>query len=412
MKSFIKVLLFELNNYFKNKSWIITTAVICILAIVGLSVPALVDFKNIIPSDTSDETKNIYAIVDSNNIIADKSILENAFSNSHWKVLNNENEMKDFITGESEEGTTISGGFIINSTTDYTYYVENSSFTDMNEDIFQGILQSLYRTNYLESHNLNASEIDAVYNTPVTSNTEILGKDSVSNYIYTYVLIMVIYMLILMYGQLIAVSVTSEKSNRSIEVLVTSTSTNSLIFGKVLAGTIASFAQVAGIIASALLTYKATSSAWKGQLDSLLNIPSSVLITFAIFGIIGFLLYAFIFGALGALVSKTEDISKSAGPISFIFIIAFILTFVGMTNVDGMLMKVLSFIPFSSCISMFVRVSMGNVATLEIIISAIIAIITTGIIGIIAAKIYRMGTLRYGNQIKLLNAFKLLKKDK
>ena len=48
----------------------------------------------------------------------------------------------------------------------------------------------------------------------------------------------------------------------------------------------------------------------------------------------------------------------------------------------------------------------------KIILSAIISILTTGIVGVLAAKIYRLGTLRYGNPIKLSNAIKLIKKEK
>ena len=409
MNQFLKVLKFELTNYFKNKSWIITTVVICLLSIVGLSIPTLIDFDNIFGSHESNDEKIVYALVDKNNIIEDKDILTSVFENSEWKIVNNTEDIKNLINNEEEK---VEAGFVINSPTDYSYYVANSSFTDSNEEKFSSILSTIYRTNYLESKNLNAAEIESIYNTPINSNVEILGKDSVSNYFYSYALIFIIYMLIIMYGQLIAVSVTTEKSNRSIEVLVTSTSTNSLIFGKVIAGAIASIVQVGAIIGSALITYKLSSSSWEGALDRFLNIPAEVLITFAVFGILGFLLYSFIFGALGALVSKTEDISKSAGPLTFIFVIAFVLTFAGMYNVDGIMMKVLSYVPFSSCIAMFVRVAMGTVSYFEIIISAIISILTTGIVGVLAAKIYRLGTLRYGNPIKLSNAIKLIKKEK
>lgn len=409
MNQFLKVLKFELTNYFKNKSWIITTVVICLLSIVGLSIPTLIDFDYIFGSHESNDEKIVYALVDKNNIIEDKDILTSVFENSEWKIVNNTEDIKNLINNEEEK---VEAGFVINSPTDYSYYVANSSFTDSNEEKFSSILSTIYRTNYLESKNLNAAEIESIYNTPINSNVEILGKDSVSNYFYSYVLIFIIYMLIIMYGQLIAVSVTTEKSNRSIEVLVTSTSTNSLIFGKVIAGAIASIVQVGAIIGSALITYKLSSSSWEGALDRFLNIPAEVLITFAVFGILGFLLYSFIFGALGALVSKTEDISKSAGPLTFIFVIAFVLTFAGMYNVDGIMMKVLSYVPFSSCIAMFVRVAMGTVSYFEIIISAIISILTTGIVGVLAAKIYRLGTLRYGNPIKLSNAIKLIKKEK
>ena len=218
--------------------------------------------------------------------------------------------------------------------------------------------------------------------------------------------------MIIMYGQLIAVSITSEKSNRAIEVLVTSTNTNNLIFGKVIAGAIASIAQVGVIMSAALIAYKVNSEAWNGMLDSVFKIPSELIITFAIFGILGYLFYSFIFGALGALVSKTEEISTSVGPIMMIFVVVFFISIFGLTNGDSVLLKVCSYIPFASPMTMIVRVATGAITSMEFIISALILIVSTVLAGICGAKIYRMATLMYGNPIKLKNALKWLKVEK
>ena len=220
------------------------------------------------------------------------------------------------------------------------------------------------------------------------------------------------YMMILLYGQLIAVSVTSEKSNRAIEVLVTSASSNSLIFGKVIAAALASFLQVGIILASGMITYSLNSKAWNGILDGVFKVPSNILLTFILFGAIGYLFYSFIFGALGSLVSKTEDISSSIGPITMIFVIVFFIGMFGLTNSDSLLIKIASFIPFSSSMTMLIRVAMGTVSNLEIIISFIILLISTILTALGAAKIYRLGTLMYGNPIKLRNALKWFKKEK
>ena len=74
--------------------------------------------------------------------------------------------------------------------------------------------------------------LEELYATPVQSDIAILGKDGVENYLYTYILLFVLYMMIIVYGQMIPTSVTTEKSNRAIEILVTSTTSNSLIFGR------------------------------------------------------------------------------------------------------------------------------------------------------------------------------------
>ena len=412
MKQFFTVLKFELGNYFKNKSYLITTILFSLLLIVGLSVPSFINIPALSGKDKvennekEDEEKTVFAIYDKDNIIADNEYLKKAFEDVEWENVNSRKEVEDLINEDKADA-----GFIVNSLTDYSYLVQNSSFSDENQPIFESVLSRVYREDYLKDKNISVDEMDALYNMPIESNVEILGKDSVSNYIYTYALIFILYFMIIMYGQLIATSVTSEKSNRAIEVLVTSTSSNSLIFGKVIAGAIASFIQMGLIIGSGLVSYKINRDSWNGLLDMVFDIPSNVLLTFAVFGMLGYLLYTFIFGALGALVSKTEDIGKSAGNISMIYVIVFMLTMFNLTKPDGMIIKVMSFIPFSSCNAMFVRVAMGTVPTIEIIISLVLLIASIVIVGFLGAKIYRMATLMYGNPIKLSNAIKWLKKE-
>ena len=194
------------------------------------------------------------------------------------------------------------------------------------------------------------------------------------------------------------------------EILVTSTSTNSLIFGKVIAGTIASVIQVGVMLGGGVITYKVNGVAWNGLLDNFLAIPANIVLTFAVFGLIGYIFYAFIYAALGALVSKTEDIGKSIGSINFVFVIGFFIALFGLMNPDNVIVKVASYVPFTSCMTIVTRVALGAISIMEMIVSALILIVSTLLVGVLASKIYRMGTLRYGNPIKLTHAIKSLRK--
>lgn len=418
MKQFLTVLKFELTNYFKNKGYMITTILISLVLMVGLSLPTFFNFSFLMPN-SSDNGHNLeenqgskdgdvknFALYNEGNVKLDMDGLKLAFPNSNWENVDNEDDLVKLVNEEKVEA-----GFIINSFTDYGYYVKNSGFTDSNQGVFEEYLQNQYRKTYVEDKGLNFEELNSVYSTQINSQVNILGKDGVSNYMYAYILIFTLYMMILLYGQLIAVSVTSEKSNRAMEVLITSTSSNSLIFGKVIAGAIASILQVGTILTVGIISYSINKNAWNGLLDGIFNIPSNILLTFAFFGTLGYLFYAFMFGSLGALVSKTEDISSSVGPIMMIFVAVFLITIFGMTNSNGMLIKVASFVPFSSFMAMLVRVALGTVSTMEIVISFVILLVSTGIVAIMAAKIYRLGTLMYGNPIKFKNIFKLFKKQ-
>ena len=418
MKQFFNVLSFELSNYFKNKGYMISTILFSLLLIVGLSLPSFFDMSKLIPqlsqnnlesSESIDETskkdKTNYVIMDTNNIISDKSILEAAFSNSNWTIVSSKAEAENLIkSGDAK------AGFIIESVNKYSYLVDNLSFTDNNQIILESLLSSLNQQIYASNHNLDINDLQSVINPSFDYDVTILGKDSSNNFFYVYMLVFAMYMMILLYGQLIAVSVTSEKSNRAIEVLVTSASSNSLIFGKVIGAALASFLQVAIILGSGMISYTLNSKSWNGLLDGVFKIPSNILLTFIIFGSIGYLFYSFIFGALGALVSKTEDISSSIGPVTMIFVIVFFISMFGLTNSDSLLIKIASFIPFSSSMTMLIRVALGTVSNIEIIISFIILLISTILTALGAAKIYRLGTLMYGNPIKLKNALKWFKK--
>lgn len=420
MKQFLNVLSFELGNYFKNKGYMITTILFSILLIIGLSLPSFFNMSKLIPQlgqsetesiesveNVSEEDKKSFVIIDNNNIFENLDILEVAFLNSKWTKVNSLDEAEELIkSGDAE------AGFSVDSLTKYSYLVNNSGFTDTNQMIFENLLSSLSQQTYATENNLDINDLKSVINPSFDSDITILGKDSANNFFYVYIFIFAMYMMILLYGQLIAVSVTSEKSNRAIEVLVTSANSNSLIFGKVISAALASFIQVGVILASGMITYSLNSKSWNGLLDSIFKVPSNILLTFILFGAIGYFFYSFIFGALGALVSKTEDISSSIGPITMIFVVVFLISMFGLSNSDTLLIKIASFIPFSSSMTMLIRVAMGTVSNFEVIISFIILLTSTILTALGAAKIYRLGTLMYGNPIKLRNALKWFKKEK
>lgn len=416
MRQFFTVLKFELGNYFKKKSFIISTVIISLLIIIGLSIPNFVDMSSILfdedqnkteAEDIVDEEKSNLAIYDENNAISNKDTLKTYFPNSNWKVVKSQDELKKLVEDENVEA-----GFNVKNLTEYNYIVQNTSLNDVNEEQFNEFLKNEYVKYKTSNEGIDFDKVNSIYNTSIVSNIEILGKDSANNYMYAYILIFALYMMIIMYGQLIAMSVTAEKSNRAIEVLVTSTDTNNLIFGKVIAGAIASIAQVAVIMSSGLISYKLNGKVWNGVLDNIFKIPSELIITFAIFGILGYIFYSFIFATLGALVSKTEEIGTSVGPVMMIFIVAFIISIFGLSNGNSTLMKVCSYIPFASPMTMIARVGSGAVTSIEFIISSLILIVSTVLVGMGSAKIYRMATLMYGNPVKLKNALKWIKKEK
>ncbi len=446
MKQFGIVWKHEFLNYVKTKSFIGITAGFALLFVIVLSLPSFIDLSGVIPglsgsaaetesmetAPGGEETTGIGGVVSSGyegtiylydaGGSLNVEFLTAIFPSARIVEVSSEEELKHSVERGDEalaEAAKVLGeeedenaggprcGFAVDSLTGYRYYVKNRSFNDSVEGTFAEGLSYLYRRSEVEKLGADSGAVEQIYGFSPISETIVLGKDSISNFLYTYLLIFVLYFMVLLYGNSVAVSVAQEKSNRAMEVLVTSTSSNSLIFGKVLAGAAAGFVQTGVMIGAALVSYQINREAWGGMLDFVFHIPGAVLLAFAMFGLFGYILYAFCYGVLGALVSKTEDVSRNAGPVMFLFIAAFLLTMFNLQNSDGIVMKVLSFIPFTSPYGMFVRVAMGNVAFWEIALSFLLLAGTIWVVATVGAKIYRMGTLMYGNPIKLSKAFKM-----
>lgn len=410
MKDFFIVLKFELLNFLKNKTFIISTLIICLAIAVGLSFPTIKDAffsssKDTATEETTDEGKS-YGYINKDGVLQNPKDLEEAFMSGKLVEFQDQDRLEAAIDlGEIE------AGYILETPSKYEYIVKNNEMMDSNRFDFENSLLRAYRIQGFEDRGIEYAEVEDLVVGNIEHDIKVLGKDSAGNYFYTYILVFGLYFMIILYGQLISVSVASEKSNRAMEVLITSTKSSNLIFGKVIGGALAGVIQFGTIIVTAIIAYNLNATAWDNSLDFIFNIPSDVLISFSIFGILGYLFYAFIYGALGALVSRTEDINTSATPITMIFIAVFMISMIGMQNTEGIVLKVASFIPFSSFMAMFVRVSMGSVSNLEIAISLVILAISTGLIGILASAIYRLGTLMYGNPVKLTSAIKLLRKQ-
>lgn len=417
MKKFLLVLGFEFKEYLRNKVFVITTLLIALLGAGFLFLPSILNMSEYLPvppksgevaekeEEEQEEVELEYYIADEEKIVPEE-LMKEIFGEGTYQYVE-EGEIKEAI--ETEE---IKAGFVIRSLDEMDYYVLNKGMMDVECQMMESALVTASQMDYCKKNNLKYEELNSVYNKEITVNEEILGKDTESNFWYCYAFEILVFMMIVLYGQMIAVSVTTEKSNRSIEVLVTSTTPTSLLFGKVIAGAIASVMQVGIVLAAILGSYRINRQAWGGALDMIFNIPAEVLVTFAFFGLGGFLFYAFLHGAMGALVSKTEDISKAISGLMMVIMIVYLLSMIQLGNVDGIIIKILSFLPISSYSAMFARIAMGSVSMVEVIISGVILVASIIGAGWLGAVIYRMGTLRYGNPIKFTKILKEIKNEK
>ena len=397
MKQFGKILKFELKGYMRNKVFVGITIFLVVAIAVVMFIPNIIaafesDEGDVTPTDLPTmlvyaEDENLSAIV--------KEYFGNAFVDYNVKVAEGSvDDLKnDIISGNAE------CAFVMNSASSYTYYVNNLSMYDMNTEVANTVLQEVYRINAMVQNGLTPEQAGEIMSVQIESGTETLGKDQMQNFFYTYIMIFALYMVILLYGQMVATNVATEKSSRAMEVLVTSAKPTSMMFGKVLASCIAGFSQLVLVFGTAILLYNVNKEALSNPLiASIFDIPIELFIYLIVFFVLGFLIYAFMFGAIGSTASKLEDINTSVMPITFLFIIAFMVVMFSMSSgsVDNTAMLVCSYIPFTSPMAMFTRICMSTVAWYEIAISIAILIGSTVGIGVLSAKIYRVGVLLYG----------------
>lgn len=398
MKQFGKILKFELKGYMRNKVFVGITIFLVVAIAVVMFIPNIIaafesdDEGDATPTDLPTmlvyaEDENLSAIV--------KEYFGNAFVDYNVKVAEGSvDDLKnDIISGNAE------CAFVMNSASSYTYYVNNLSMYDSNTAIADTVLQEVYRINAMVQNGLTPEQAGEIMSVQIESGTETLGKDQMQNFFYTYIMIFALYMVILLYGQMVATNVATEKSSRAMEVLVTSAKPTSMMFGKVLASCIAGFSQLVLVFGTAILLYNVNKEALSNPLiASIFDIPIELFIYLVVFFVLGFLIYAFLYGAIGSTASKLEDINTSVMPITFLFIIAFFVVMFSMSSgtVDNAAMLVCSYIPFTSPMAMFTRMCMSTVAWYEIAISIAILIGSTVGIGVLSAKIYRVGVLLYG----------------
>ncbi|MBQ1410158.1 MAG: ABC transporter permease [Oscillospiraceae bacterium] len=403
MKQFGTILKFEFSSFLKNKVFVGTTVFLVIVLAVVMFFP---NISALFESEESTEESGARAVMlvyaeDAELAELSRQYFSEAFSNYDVQLAADSLEaVKEQITSGQAECA-----FAMDSAASYTYYVDNLSMYDSNTAIADSVLQEVYRVSAMVQHGISPEQAAEILSVQIESQSVSLGKDMGETYWYTYVMIMALYMVLILYGQMVATNVASEKSSRAMEVLVTSAKPASMMFGKVLASCLAGLFQLVAVFGSALLFYTINRSAWADSpiIELLFHIPVHLFVYMLVFFVLGFLIYAFLYGAIGSTASKLEDINTSVMPITFLLVIAFLVVMSSMTSasMDNTLMKVCSFIPFTAPMAMFARICMSTVPWYEIAASIVILAGSTVGIGFLAAKIYRVGVLLYGTPPKI-----------
>ena len=396
---------FTMKEMLRRKSFIISTLIILVIIIVGINIP------NILKLFTdSSETGERLLIVDSNNVFeGNLSSLEQM--NTGYEVqISNENISFDDIKSKIEN-KEIDDAIIVEQTDDnikIRYIVESTTMmAGVPENVISAI-NTIYSNMQINKLQLTPEQIASItpnfeYSLEQTEEQEVQG-----NVLAIMLLSIVLFYAIYFCAYQVSSSITTEKTSKIMETLVTSTSPKTIVLGKTVGIGIVGLLQVCLLVAVALIT--AYTCLEPGTLDSILDMsnftPYLAIITIIYF-ILGYVAYALMYALTGSTVSKPEDIQSANGPVAIIAVIGFYLSYFTMMNPTSDLNVFASMLPISSPFCMPFRIMMGLASTTDVIISILILLVTIFIIARVAIKIYSNAILNYGTKMSFADLIKV-----
>jgi ABC-2 type transport system permease protein len=234
-----------------------------------------------------------------------------------------------------------------------------------------------------------------------------IEEEGYGNLILAYIFSFLLYISLLMMGSMTMQSVIGEKSNRIIEVLLSSVSSKELMTGKIIGSSITGVFQMAVWLLPVLLV---TSTAWfvlpKEFMFNLSGFQFGYLLLNFFIGLVTFL---GLFATVGSIFENAQEAQSGMWPVMMLIIIPFFIALSMMENPNNKLAEIASMSPFSSIIVMPARMTLTEVPLWQFILSIVISIITILAIFPLAGKIYRVGILSTGKKPKWSEVIKWLK---
>ena len=393
MRDIFTVVKFTTKDMVKRKSFIISTLIILTFIVVGFNVP------NLIKSFNGDNSGDKLLIIDS------KNVFEGTLENLKQMDLGYEFE----ITNEDLKFEDVKKK-IENEKIKVLYIVENKTTMSEVPEGCMNALTSLYSNLRISKLGLTEQQLQSI-----TPNFEFDIEQTEEKSASGNILVMMLMSIVLFYAiyfcaYQVSSSITTEKTSKIIETLVTSTSPKTIVLGKTIGIGLVGLAQMILIVATALISAKTFLE--PGVLDSVLdmsNVTPYLGIMTAIYFILGYLAYALLYALTGSTVSKPEDIQSANSPVAILAVIGFYLSYFTMMNPTSKLNLFASLFPISSPFCMPFRIMMGLANSTDVIISIAILVVTIIIIANVAIKIYSNAILNYGTKMSIKDIIKIYK---
>ena len=410
MKDLLTVMSFTIKDMIKRKSFIVSTIIILVLIVVGFNIPNII---NAITGGDTTSSEDKILIIDSSNVFEGTLENLNQMELGYEFQITNDNVSFDDIKGKIEN-KDIDEAIIIEPKSDGTYklryIVENlTQVSSVPEDLINA-LTSVYTNLQISKLGLTTEQI-ASLSPSFEFSLEQTEEQEVSGNLFVIMLLsIVLFYAIYFCAYQVSSSITTEKTSKIMETLVTSTSPRTIVLGKTIGIGIVGLIQVSVMVAVALVSAKLflDPELLNAVLDMSKFTPFLAVITIIYF-ILGYFAYALLYALTGSTVSKPEDIQSANSPVAILAVIGFYLAYFTMMNPTSELNQFAAIFPLSSPFCMPFRIMMGIASTSEVLISIAVLLVTILIIEQVAIKIYSNAILNYGTKMSFKDIVKLYK---
>lgn len=408
MKDLMTVIGFTVKDAVKRKSFIISMIIILAIIVIGFNVP------NVLNSVFGDEEeKSKILVIDTQDVFEDSLISLDQEESDYEYTMVKEELSEEEIKEKLENGDYDSAVRFKDENGKITidYMVENLMFGQ--ETAPQSLIQE-FQTQYTAKKIMEAGLTEAQLQSMFTQfevNVVQTAENTASGNIFVMLMLsMVLFFAIYYCAFQVSSSITTEKTSKIMETLVTSTSPRTIVLGKTIGIGLVGLLQIVLIAGTAIVSANAFLPA--GMLDNIFDMSNMTLslglITLLYF-ILGYFTYALLYALTGSMVSKPEDIQSANGPIAILVVIGFYLSYFSMMNPASNINKFAALMPFSSPFCMPLRVLMGITTTTELIASVAILLVTIFVIAKISIKVYSSAILNYGTKMSFKEIVKMCK---
>lgn len=212
----------------------------------------------------------------------------------------------------------------------------------------------------------------------------------------SYVVGFLIYLFVLTYSSMITTDIASEKGSRVLEVLMASIRPNQHLMAKIVSVFAVGLTQIIILVLTALIAFNVTNTdLWQTIKDVTADLNGAYMWIVALFFVLTLLLYLTLGALMGSLVSKVEEAGQANMPVMMLMMAGFFSLVYGMTNPDIALVKVLSFVPFTSGMLMPLRYSATDLSMTTALLSLAILAVTLVVIFMLTVSLYRRSVLTY-----------------